>query len=84
VHFFLRQTSGLGHKVVLFRDTCRPAGRDPVMLDGTLIVANHFEQMGANRVEAIVTSNPGVGIEGFLQFETFRRPVYHGGCNRVI
>jgi len=61
--FSLRQTSRLGHEVILFRDTCRPAGRNSVVLDGAFIVANHFEQMGANRVETIVTTKPSVGIE---------------------
>jgi hypothetical protein len=39
------------------------------VLDGVFIVANHFEQMGANRVETIVTSNPSIGI-GFGEIAT--------------
>src|SRR6266581_3087980 len=53
--FSLRQTSRLGHEVILFRDTCRPAGRNSVVLDGAFIIADHFLQMGAHCVETIVS-----------------------------
>jgi hypothetical protein len=61
--FSLHQTSRLGHEVILFRDTCRPAGRNSVMLDGAFIIANHLKQMSTNSVETIVTGKPSVGIE---------------------
>ena len=59
----LRHPSGLGHEVILFRDTRCSSGRDSVVFDGALMVADHFEQMGANRVETIVTSKPTIAIE---------------------
>jgi len=53
----------LGHQVILFWDACRPAGCNAVVLDGAFAIANHFKQMGTNRVETIVTGKPIVGIE---------------------
>jgi hypothetical protein len=80
----LRDPGGLGHEVILFRHTRCPSGRNSVVLDGAFVVANHFEQMGANRVETIVTGKPAVVIERSQKFETFRRTVYHRGGNCMI
>jgi hypothetical protein len=59
----LRDAGCLGYEVILLRDTRCSSGGNSVVFDGAFIVANHFEQMGANRVETIVTSKPSVGIE---------------------
>lgn len=59
----LRQSSRLGHEVILLRDARCPAGRNSVVLDGAFIIAEHFQKMGADRSETIVTRKPSVGIE---------------------
>src|ERR1700756_4204973 len=59
----LRDPGCLGHEVILFRDTRCSSGCNSVVFDGAFIVADHFEQMGADRVETIVTGKPTVVIE---------------------
>jgi hypothetical protein len=54
------------------------------VLDGAFLIAKHFEQMGTNRVKTMMLGKPTVAIERLEQFETFRRAVYHGGCNCMI
>src|SRR5215469_15925324 len=44
------QAGGLGHQIILFRDAGGSAGGDPIVPDGVLAVARHFEQVGADRV----------------------------------
>src|SRR5215472_4018714 len=76
------QAGGLGHQIILFRDAGGSAGGDPVVPDGVLAVARHFEQVGADRVQPVVTAEPTVGVERLQQLQPFRRAMHHGRRNR--
>ena len=54
------------------------------MCDGGLVVSGRLEQMGADRVGAIVASQPPIGVEGFQQFESGGPAVHHRCGDGVI
>jgi hypothetical protein len=74
----------LRNEVVPFRYARGAAGGDPVVIDGSLRVAGHFQQMGTNGVEAVMAGNSCVGVERFQQLEPFGWAVHHGCGDGVI
>src|SRR5260370_4878357 len=80
----LAEPCSLGHEVIPFGDTCRASGANPVVGDGGLMVAGHFQQMGANCVQTIVAGQPVVSVERSEQFQALGWAVHHGRCNCLI
>src|SRR5260370_23436565 len=58
----LAEPGSLGHEVIPFGDTCRASGGNPVVGDGGLMVAGHFQQMGANCVQPTGAGQPVVSV----------------------
>src|SRR6516162_6565988 len=48
-----REPGCLHKQVILFRDVCGAARGTPVAPDGGLVVARHFEKMGADGLQAV-------------------------------
>jgi len=61
------ESGGLGGEVVPFRNARRSARRNPVVRNGGLMVAGHLQQVGADGIEAVVSSQSSIGIEGLEQ-----------------
>jgi len=74
----------LFYKIIPFRDACRLCSCYPIVFDGTLTIANHLQQMTADRGETILPGKAAVGIKPSKQLKAFRRAVYHGGGNCMI
>jgi hypothetical protein len=59
----LFKPSRLCHQITLFWNTRCPACSGPVRLDGALVIAKQFEQMGTNRVKTMMLGKPGVAVK---------------------
>lgn len=80
----LSQPGGSGVEVALFREARCLAGGLLVHRAGTLEVTSHFQEMGADCVQTMMSGNPVVGVESFEEGETGSRPIDHGNRNRAI
>ena len=61
----LTEPRRLRNEVILFGYARRATGGKPVVCDCGPRVASHFQQVGANGVEAMMACNSWVGVEGF-------------------
>ena len=51
------------HEVIPFRNARRPAGRNPVVCNGGLRISGQLQQMSADGIEAMMPSQPFIGVE---------------------
>jgi hypothetical protein len=80
----LPEAGGLCNQVVPLRQAGSAEGRRLVMPNGSFIIARHLEQMGANRVESMMISQPSIGVQRIQQLESRGRAVHHGRRDRLI
>src|SRR5882672_11314097 len=79
-----RETSGPGVEVISLGNARRATRRGLVPRNCRLAIAGHLEQVGADRVQTIVTRETLVGVERFEQLQTSHRSMHHRGSDGVI
>ncbi len=61
----------LGHQVIPLRDARRTSRGSTIVGDCALVVARHFQEMGANGVEAMLGGETRIRIERFEKLKAF-------------
>jgi len=78
------EPGGLGDEVAPFRNAGGATGGQAVVLEGSLAVAGHFEQMGPHCVEAMMPGHAGIGIERGHELDSLGGAMHHGGGDGVV
>ena len=64
----------MGDEVIPLGETRRPAGGDPVVLNGGLMITRQLEQMRANCIQAMMAGQASIRFKRIQQIESVAGP----------